>query len=704
MSKYLDKLNKAQRKAAMNIKGPLAIIAGAGSGKTRTIAHKISHLIEGIGINPKRLLALTFTNKAAEEMRERLVSMIGEKAKATTTTTFHSVCARILKIEHKLAGLPQNFNILDNIDQRAILSPIYKKYELSPKTHSYNSTISYISKNKMTGNSPDYLVDKSVSDSDKIIANIYKDYQETIKRIKSVDFDDLLILTLKLFNNHNDCSKKWSNKYDYVLVDEFQDTSLVQYEIVKHLAQHNNITIVGDPDQTIYTWRQAHVELINNFKKYFKGAKIVKLEENYRSTQNILKAANKLISYNKKRIEKNLFTSREEGGVIDFNHAFSDDSEARYIVQTINRLRKERTQLKDVAILYRANYQSNALERALINENLNYVIYGGVKFYQRQEVKDALAYLKIISSNDEVSMRRMINIPSRKIGRVAQGKIIEFANSYGLSTFDAIMKHFTKVPVTKLSRDNLARYINLINKYKKAIASNKVSVVLDKFLIEVGYYSIWNPVTDQTRIDNVRQLVKTIADWESQNEAKTIHDYLEEISLYTERTDHSYGADFVSLMTVHSAKGLEFDNVFLAGFSDGIFPSNRSMDEGGKDALEEERRLAYVAITRAKNRLYISDARGYSIDHRFQKRPSRFLSEMGINIRAYTKEFIAPKDKKDNYTTKNKDILAGDKVSHVSFGEGVVVNVQGDLIDISFKKPHGVKTLMKTHKSIERVG
>ncbi|MCK5867752.1 MAG: UvrD-helicase domain-containing protein, partial [Mycoplasmataceae bacterium] len=250
MSKYLDTLNKAQRKAAVHTKGPLAIIAGAGSGKTRTIAHKISYLIEDVGVPANRLLALTFTNKAAEEMRERLVSMIGEKAKMTTASTFHSICARILKIEHKLANLPPNFNILDNIDQRAILSPIYKKYALSPKTHSYNSTISYISKNKISNNAPEYLIDKSVSDTDKIIASIYRDYQETVKRIKSVDFDDLLILTLKLFNNHKDCGKKWSDKYDYVLVDEFQDTSLVQYEIVKHLAQHNNITIVGDPDQT----------------------------------------------------------------------------------------------------------------------------------------------------------------------------------------------------------------------------------------------------------------------------------------------------------------------------------------------------------------------------------------------------------------------------------------------------------------------
>ena len=703
MSKYLDTLNKEQRKAVMNTKGPLAIVAGAGSGKTRTISHKIAYLIENSGILPQRLLSLTFTNKAAEEMRERLSSMVGGVAKKTTVTTFHSLCARILKIEHKLANLPPNFNILDNIDQRAILSPIYKKYGLSPKTHSYNSTISYISKNKTTNNPPELLIDKSVSDSDKIIANVYKDYQGTIKRIKSVDFDDLLILTLKLFDNHKDCGKRWSGKFDYVLVDEFQDTSFVQYQILKHLAQHNNITIVGDPDQTIYTWRQADVQLINNFKKYFKGAKIIKLEENYRSTGNILKAANKLISKNKKRIDKKLFTSRDDGDIIDFNHAFSDDSEARHVVQTINRLRKERTQLKDVVILYRANYQSSAFERALINENLNYVIYGGVKFYQRQEIKDAIAYLKIIASSDEISMMRMINIPSRKIGRVAQAKVVEFANSYNLSTFDAIVKHFTKVPVTKVSGDNLVTYINLINKYKKAISSNKVSIVLEKFLIEVGYYSIWNAVIDQSRIDNIKQLIQTISDWEGNNVNKTIHDYLEEISLYTERTDHSYGADFVSLMTVHSAKGLEFDNVFLAGFSDGIFPSKRAEDEGGKAALEEERRLAYVAITRAKNRLYISDARGFSIDHQFQKKPSRFLSEMGINIREYTGEFIPPKNKDENRTSKNKNILAGDKISHISFGEGIVVNVQGDLVDISFKKPHGTKTLIKTHKSIERV-
>lgn len=703
MSDFLKGLNKTQSKAVSITSGPLAIIAGAGSGKTTVITHKIAYLIEGKKMDPKRILSVTFTNKAAREMKDRLLNMVGEKVENMFVSTYHALCARILRQEISVLGYSKNFNIIDTIDQKLILSPLYKKYNLSPKTHSYSSVISYISKNKILGNKPEDLMEDAKNDADKIISNIYNDYSIQVKKMESVDFDDLLILVHKIFVENEDIAKRWSNKFDYVLIDEFQDTSWVQYEIIKMISRHNNITIVGDPDQTIYTWRQADVNLINNFQKYFKKAKIVKLEENYRSTKTILDGANKLISHNTHRIDKTLTSVKGEGEPIEFHHAFSDDAEARWIVQKINLLRKERAQLKSIAILYRANYLSAAIEKALINEGINYVIFGGMKFFQRQEVKDGISFLKIIDNGNETAMRRMINIPSRKIGKVALEKLANFSSEKNLSIYDAIMKYLSDIPVSETVKNELVKFMNLINKYKMALRSNSIALVLSKFLIEVNYYDIWNTSTEMGRIENIKELIKSIRDWEKQNPQKGISEYLEEISLYTDKSDHSFASDYVSLMTVHSAKGLEYENLFLMGFSDGVFPSSRAMDEGGNSALEEERRLAYVAITRAMNKLFITDARGFSINYKFQKKPSRFLGEMGINVRAFTKDFIAPDKTEENYI-KDREFLQGDKVAHVKFGGGIVVSIQGDIVEIAFKEPHGVKTLMKNHKSLERIG
>lgn len=702
MNKYLEGLNKNQLKAAEIIEGPLAIIAGAGSGKTNTITHKIAYLIDTKKFKPSKILAVTFTNKAAKEMKERITEMVGTKANSMIISTYHSLGAKILRTEIEILGYPKNFNILDNVDQKLILSPLYKKHHISPKIHSYSSTISYISRCKILGNTPELELANAKKDTEKVLAEIYKGYVEELKKIKSVDFDDLLILVHKIFTKKPAIAKKWSNKFDYVLIDEFQDTSWVQYEIIQMLAQHNNITIVGDPDQTIYTWRQADVNLINNFKKYFKKAKIIKLEQNYRSTKTILDRANSLISKNTHRIDKKLISIKDSGDEVEFHHAFSDDAEARWVVQKINLLRKERTQLKDIAVLFRANYLSGPIEKALINEGINYVIFGGVKFFQRQEIKDVLAFLKIIHSGEEVSMRRMINVPSRKIGKVALSKLTNLSNEKGLSLHDTIIKYFGGLPVADAIKGELARFMKLVHKYKAALKSNPISLVLSKFLIEVGYYEIWNSTTESGRIENVKEFLNTITSWEKENPNKGLDKYIEEISLYTDKSAHSFASDYISLMTVHSAKGLEFENVFVIGFSDGVFPSKRAMDEGGESALEEERRLAYVAITRAKERLFITDARGYSIDHRFQKKPSRFLQDMGVDVRSFTGEFIAPNKTEENYI-KNRNLLEGDNVSHVKFGDGVIVNVQGDVIEIAFKAPHGTKTLMKNHKSLERI-
>ena len=696
----LNKLNNKQKEAVVYNDGPLAIIAGAGSGKTRTLTHKIAYLILSGQVEPSRILAVTFTNKAANEMKERVVKLVGKVGESVKIYTYHSLCARILRedITH-FEGYTKKFNIIDNIDQNQILRPGYKKLALSPRGLSYASVIDYISKNKNKGIEPETLLKDSKTDTETALANLYKYYLEETLRSKSLDFDDLLIFVKRLFDENEEVTKKWARRFGYVLVDEFQDTSYVQYDIIKKLAPDNHITVVGDPDQTIYTWRFADPKLIMQFEKNFKNAKIIMLEQNYRSTNQILDAANKLISKNKNRYEKNLFTENGDGDIINFSHTFSEEAEARWIVSQIDKLKKNKTQLKDIAILYRSNYLSNTLEKALIESNINYILFGGIRFYQRQEIKDAISYLKIINNGDDVAFNRMINVPVRKIGPAALEKIKATQEKYGLTLFATVIKHFNELDITKAAKLELAKFIKLLRKYQLALKTNKVSLVLHKFLIEVGYYDIWSAYEDKGRLDNLKELVKSVKEWEEKNPEGTLDQYLDEISLYIDKENGNLKADYVSLMTIHTSKGLEFENVFVYGFSEGVFPSNRSLDEGGNDALEEERRLAYVAATRAMKRLFITSSRGYSIDHSTQKKPSRFVSELGINIKNFTREFIAPKDFSENYN-QNMELIEGDKVMHEKFGEGVVVAIHDKLADIAFKAPHGVKTLMKNHKSL----
>ncbi len=353
--------------------------------------------------------------------------------------------------------------------------------------------------------------------------------------------------------------------------------------------------------------------------------------------------------------------------------------------------------------MYRANYLSASIEKALIQENINYVVWGGVRFYQREEVKDAIAFLKIINNGDEVSLRRMINVPARKIGLIAQEAIFAEQVKQNASLWDLITKHINILPISQTQKISLATFINLINKYRAALKTHDIGIVLEKFLIEVGYIGNLNPVEDLQRIENLKELIKILKEWKKDNQNKTLDDYLEEVSLYLDVEDKS-SSDHVTLMTVHTSKGLEFNNVFIAGFSESVFPSAKALEEDEVGGIEEERRLAYVAITRAKERLFVSDSKGYSIDFKFQKKPSRFLKEMGVNIREFTTEFIAPKSIKENYVSQERSFIVGDEVNHEIFANGVVVSVEGDLVSIAFKGPHGVKKLMKNHKAIQKIG
>ena len=700
MSRFTDGLNTQQKAAVLHTTGPLSIVAGAGSGKTRTLTHKLAYLIDEINIDPYKVLAVTFTNKAAKEMKVRVEELIGAKAKVVTLSTYHSLCVRILRQEIDFFDYPKRFNILDTTDQRQILSPIYRKHGLSPRVISYSNMISYISKNKMLLNEAHVLIESAEKDSEKVMAKIYKDYMEVTRKSKSLDFDDLLVFVYKLFKENKEAAAKWSKRFEYVLVDEFQDTSKIQYEIIKTLAASKNITIVGDPDQTIYTWRYADASLLKKFKSDFEGATTVVLDQNYRSTKTILKAANKLIKHNLNREPKNLFSENSVGEEIAFYYGFSDDAEARWIAKQMRKLRSEGVRLKDMAVLYRANYVSQSLERQFVNANIQYIIYGGVKFYQRQEIKDAISFLKVINSWDEIALNRVINVPSRKIGAVAVEKLSKDAANHGMLLGEAIQKRFKELPLSVNQRNELGTFINLINKYKAALESNTIAKVLSKFMIEVGYYKMFNQ-EDQSKVDNIKQLVKSIDDWEKQNDDKDVFDYLSEISLYMDGDDSEFVNDYTSLMTVHSSKGLEFDYVFIAGFSEGVFPSARSLEE--KFGLEEERRLAYVAITRARKKLFISNSRGYAIDHKTQKKPSRFIGELGIDIREHSSHFIAPTSFEDNYNDDG-NIIQGDRISHPAFGDGIVLNIQGDIAEINFSAPHGVKSLMKNHKSLKKVG
>ncbi len=701
MSKYAEGLNPEQKKAVLHSSGPLSIIAGAGSGKTRTLTHKLAHLIDTQGIDPKKILAVTFTNKAAKEMNERARQLIGPKCEGATITTYHSLCVRILRQEIEFFGYNKRFNILDVPDQKQILRPLYRKYSLSSKSLSMAKMIAYISRNKMMMNKPHVLLESAEKDSEKVMAKIYGDYMEATKKSKALDFDDLLVFVNDLFKQNKEAAEKWSKRFEYILVDEFQDTSIVQYEIISVLASSKNITIVGDPDQTIYTWRYADASLIKKFQKDFKGTTTIVLAQNYRSTKTILDAANKLIKHNVNREPKKLFSENAKGEPISFYHGFSDDAEAKWIAKQIRTLRIEGVKLNQIAVLYRANYISQSLERQFINAKVQYVVWGGTKFYQRQEVKDAMAFLKVIHDWDTVALNRIINVPSRKIGAVALQKLNDHAAQNKLSLAENIQQNYSTLPVTSAQRDEIGKFINLVNKYSQALKTNSIADVLSKFLVEVKYTEIYSS-EERSKVDNVNQLKFSVEQWEKRNHGKTLFDYLSEISLFTDG-DSSESNEFTYLMTIHSAKGLEFDYVFIAGFSEGVFPSSRSLEEPG--GLEEERRLAYVAITRAKKKVYISNSRGFAIDHKTQKKPSRFINELGIDIKEHTSYFIAPLKSEENYREDGHEdnIIEGDKITHGTYGTGKVIKIKNDIAEIKFGRPHGIKSLMKNHKSLKKV-
>lgn len=713
--KIFDNLNKEQKAAILKNDGPLRIIAGAGSGKTGVLTKKISYLIEKMNINPKRILALTFTNKAANEMKSRVVEIIGDKGLHAIIGTFHSVCSKFLRQEIYRLDYPKKLIILDTSDQIYILKNIYKNLEISNSIISYSSILSYISEAKNSFLTPEMKKNDFTDDTDLLKAEIYLKYDEEIKFKKYVDFDDLLLLTNKILIDFPEIREIWSKKFDYILVDEFQDTSFVQYNIVKQISNKKNITIVGDPDQTIYSWRGADINLINNFHIDFPGTTTITMDINYRSTKNILDAANKLIRSNKDRLPKSLKSNDEVGEPIEFHYAYSQEAEARWVVNKINDLKRNKIQLKDIAIFYRSNFYSRLIEENLIKELINHKIFGGQKFFELSEIKDVLSFLWTISKESpQIHLQRILNVPSRKIGPANEAKLVQFAESKELTLYDAMIKHYKSLPVSQEIKTRIVNFLNEIRRHKSILSKGTISIskTLESFLNSIGYLSAIKSSDreNDSKFENVMELLKSIDTWQEKNPDLNVESYLEEISLISLSSGVEEDAiNYITLMTIHASKGLEFKNVFLIGLNEDVFPSSKITQIENQDIIdekmEEERRLAYVAITRAKERLFISGARGsnFIANVNKQKSPSRFISEMGIDVSSYVSDLMIIKNFESDIKI-NKNYIIGDVISHITFGEGVVVDLEGDKITIKFNNETvGVKQFLKNHKSIERI-
>lgn len=704
-------LNDKQKEAVIDDSKHLRIIAGAGSGKTRVLTMRIAYLIEQKHINPKNVLAITFTNKAANEMKNRISEMLGEAGDGAFISTIHSLCVRILKEEIGVFGYPKNFTIVDGDDQKTILKEAYKEFNIDKKDLSYGSALDYIANCKYEELSYEKAMDQAYGEK-KLVdkANVYKYYDERLKSLYALDFDDLILFTVRLFKLHKDILKKWSSKFIYIHVDEFQDIDKTQYELIKLLSStHDNVYVVGDPDQTIYTWRGADVNIIVNFDKDFKNTKTIILNQNYRSTNNILEGANSLIKYNKSRVPKDLFSENGDGDKIVHKTLPDETSEAYYIVSCIQSLLKQGYEYNDIAILYRSNYLSREVEKVFIENRIPYVIYGGIRFYERMEVKDILSYLRLIVTGDDLAFQRVINQPKRGIGQKSIDTIFSLAKENNISMYEVV-----KQGLFAKNQSVLESFVDMVERWKSSLDGKPLEEVLTDVFEQSGYRSMLEKENETERIENVKSLIDDIKDYQETYPGSTLADYLSMISLYTDKANTD-GSASVSLMTIHASKGLEFKVVFVVGLSEGIFPSERTMLE--QKGVEEERRLAYVAYTRAKEKLTLTDTSSFSYVVNSTKTTSRFVNEIDEK---YIEHLDKPVAKQQSvfdvpFTTKISSIepkkesprrpsryRKSDVVIHKIFGEGVVVKCDGDFVTVAFSYPHGTKTIKADHPSIRK--
>lgn len=610
---YLEKLNPEQREAVLHTEGPLLILAGAGSGKTRVLTYRIAYMIEEKGINPWNILAITFTNKAAQEMKERVGQLIGS-TQDMWISTFHAACARILRRDiERLDGYKSNFVIFDTKDQEAVIKDCLKELNLNEKNFPFKTVSSVISNAKNMLEDPARFAQKSMNDIRmKKTADIYALYQKKLKKNNALDFDDILFKAVELLANNPDILSYYQNKFRYIMIDEYQDTNYCQYRLVSLLAkQHHNLCVVGDDDQSIYSWRGADIGNILNFEKDFPSAKVIKLEQNYRSTQTILDAANAVIKNNFGRKSKKLWTENETGGSIIFYNALDEWGEANFISSEIKHLQDAYgKRLNEFAVLYRTNAQSRVIEEAFMSHGIPYRIIGGFKFYDRKEVKDVIAYLRLIQNPDEdVSLKRVINIPKRGIGNSTLEAIESYARQTDDSLFGALLSIDDIEGVSKKALGNIKEFVKLISGLMAAAEIKPPSAVLKELLEKSGYLDALQKEGDEdslTRAENIKELLSATLEFESKNPEANLQMFLEQMALMSDIDNLETEAEAVVLMTLHSAKGLEFPVVFMSGMEEGVFPSQRSYFE--EHQMEEERRLMYVGITRARETLYLTAA------------------------------------------------------------------------------------------------
>lgn len=636
MSIY-DTLNPMQKEAVLHTEGPLLILAGAGSGKTRVLTHRIAYLIEEKEVNPWNILAITFTNKAAGEMRERVDSLVGFGAESIWVSTFHSTCVRILRryIEH--LGYTASFSIYDSDDQKTLMKQVFKTLDIDTKQYKERSVLGIISSAKDKLISPEeFLLNAGQDFRQKKVGEIYREYQNQLKKNNALDFDDLIVKTVELFQNDSQILDYYQERFRYIMVDEYQDTNTAQFKLISLLAsKYGNLCVVGDDDQSIYRFRGADIENILSFEQTFPGARVIKLEQNYRSTQNILDAANGVIRHNRGRKEKSLWTANGTGDEILFKQFDDARDEADYIARQI---RDSEFSYQDQAVLYRTNAQSRLLEERCIFYNVPYRLVGGVNFYQRKEIKDILAYLKTVANGvDDLSVLRIINVPKRGIGATSMGRVTMFASEHGMSLYRAL-REARMVPGLGKAVEKIGRFISQMECFRAMAQSEEYSIqdLIEAILEETGYeeeLKAEGEIEAETRMENIQELINKAVAYEEDSQHPSLDEFLEQVALVADIDNVDSSEDRVTLMTLHSAKGLEFPKVYLAGMEDGLFPGMMAVSSDDPTDMEEERRLCYVGITRAKKELVITAARKRMThgETRYCK-PSRFVEEIPAEL------------------------------------------------------------------------
>ena len=697
----LEGLNDRQKEAVLYNEGPLLIIAGAGAGKTKTLTTKIAYLIEEGFAYPYNVLAITFTNKAAKEMKDRLYGLIGDLAKKVQVSTFHSFGLKLLRENYEKLGYEANFVIMDSDDSLTVVKKIVKDLGYDPKIYNPRAIRNKISSCKNEMMTPEMYERYAVSDYEKVMHKVYEKYEEKLKKNNSVDFDDLLLLPIKLFKENPSVLQKYQELYQYILIDEYQDTNEAQYILSKLIsAKSRKITCVGDDSQSIYSFRGANYKNILNFEKDYKDAKTILLEENYRSTSTILDAANQVIKNNTQRKDKNLWTSRGKGEKIKYYRAYNERDEAQYVIRKIKELRNKDVEYKDIAVLYRTNAQSRVLEEEMLKENMPYRVIGSFYFYSRKEIKDLIAYLRLIhNSKDNVSLLRVINTPKRGIGLKTIENLTMKSDEAGTSIYEAI------------SSGKELEFKKTIEQLKSLSEELTLTELIDKVLDASGMrqeLESEKTLESEVRLENLEEFKSITKSFEEREGLVSLEDFLLEISLISDVEEYKDDPNRVSLMTVHSVKGLEFNHVFVVGMEEGIFPHMNSLMETSE--LEEERRLCYVAITRAKDDLHLINARRRTLFGKEQINPvSRFIGEISKDlIETNVKEEELPKKEKKidtevMFREEEVDYQVGDYVYHETFGTGRVVEVTNTLVSVAFKHPHGIKKLMKNHKKLSKV-